>query len=142
MVISLPDPSSTTDAARDLALRLKPGSVVALVGPLGAGKTAFVKAVAEALGYEEDVTSPSFVRLHIYGGDIPLYHLDLYRVKDSGEFLSLALDEWLDTDGITLIEWADRVAELLPDHTITVALDYADSGNGRIMIVTEGPPGR
>jgi len=138
---SLPDAAATDAAAIELAASLKQGSVVALTGPLGAGKTTFVKGVARALDVEEDVTSPSFIRLNVYEGRFTVYHLDLYRVKDIPEFISFGLDEWLDTDGVTLIEWADRVAELLPAHSITVALDYDEEGEGRIMTVTEGPPG-
>ncbi|MFC1529807.1 tRNA (adenosine(37)-N6)-threonylcarbamoyltransferase complex ATPase subunit type 1 TsaE [Gemmatimonadota bacterium] len=137
----LPDQAATESFAAELAVSLGRGSVVALTGPLGAGKTTFVKSVARALGVEEDVTSPSFVRLNVYAGRHPVYHLDLYRVKDSAEFLAFGLDEWLDTDGVTLIEWADRVAELLPAHSITVTLDYDEEGEGRLVTVTDGPPG-
>lgn len=140
MVSRLPDEAATATAAAELAARLTAGSVVALTGPLGAGKTSFVKGVARALGAEEEATSPSFVRLNIYQGRFTIYHLDCYRVKDVAEFLTLGLDECLDTDGVTLIEWADRVAELLPDRSITVALDYDEEGKGRVMTVTEGPP--
>ena len=110
------------------------------MGPLGAGKTTFVKAAAEALGVTEEVTSPSFVRMHVYEGNFPIYHLDLYRVEDQAEFLALGLDEWLDTDGVTLIEWAERAAGVLPAHTITVTLAYSDDGLSRIMRITDGPP--
>lgn len=142
MEIHLPDPAATATAAHDLASGLGPGSVVALVGPLGAGKTTFVKAAAKALGVEEEVTSPSFVRMHIYEGRLPVYHIDLYRVENAREFLALGLDEWVDTDGVTLIEWADRAAAILPARTVTVLLDYVEDGEGRTMTVTEGPPGR
>jgi len=136
--IPLPDAESTCAVARELAGRLTGGSVVALVGPLGAGKTTFVKAAAEALGVTEEVTSPSFVRLHIYHGDLPVYHLDLYRVEDQAEFLALGLDEWLDTDGVTLVEWAERAAAMLPAHTVTVTLAYSDDGLSRVANITEG----
>ncbi len=140
-VVPLPDEAATMAAARRLAADFTSGSVVALVGPLGAGKTTFIKAVAAALGVAEEVTSPSFVRMHIYTGDLPIYHLDLYRVEGPAEFLALGLDEWLDTDGVTLIEWAERAAELLPVHTITVSLDYSEDALSRIMTVTARPPG-
>ena len=140
--VRLPDPAATGSFAVELAATLEAGSVVALVGPLGAGKTTLVKGVARALGVEEEVTSPSFIRLNVYAGRFPVYHLDLYRMQDSAEFIAFGLDEWLDTDGVTLIEWADRVAELMPAHSITVALDYVEEGEGRIVTVTDGPPGR
>jgi len=135
----LPDEAATAAFARRLAAELGPGAVIALIGPLGAGKTSFVKGVAGELGVEEEVTSPSFVRMHFYTGSLPICHLDLYRVSGTAEFLALAFDEWLDTAGITLIEWADRVADVLPGHTITVSLDYAEEG-GRHLTVSEGPP--
>jgi tRNA threonylcarbamoyladenosine biosynthesis protein TsaE len=137
----LPDEAATESAAVKLASSLDRGSVVAITGPLGAGKTTLVQGVARALGVEEEVTSPSFIRLNVYQGRYTVYHLDCYRVKDSAEFIAFGLDEWLDTDGVTLIEWADRVAELLPAHTLTVTLDYDEAGEGRIITVTEGPPG-
>ena len=136
----LPDAEATRTAARDLAGRLTAGSVVALVGPLGAGKTTFVKGAAEALGVTEEVTSPSFIRLRIYKGDLPVYHLDLYRVEDRTEFMALGLDEWLDTDGVTLVEWAERAPGVFPAHTVTVTLAYSEDGLGRTMGLVEGPP--
>ncbi len=138
---TLPDAGATRAAAAELAERVGPGDVVALIGPLGAGKTTFVKAVAAALGVAEEVTSPTFIRLQHYEGDLAVHHLDLYRVKDAAEFQALGLDEWLDTSGVTLIEWADRAAEVLPPDTITVYLDYADGARSRTMRLREGPPG-
>jgi len=139
--VPLPDVEATRRAAHELAAGLGPGAVIALVGPLGAGKTTFVKAVAEALGVDPDaVTSPTFIRHQIHRGRLTLHHLDLYRVADASEFHRLALDEWLDTGGVTLIEWADRAMEALPSHTVTVELAYADEGRSRILTITEAPP--
>jgi tRNA threonylcarbamoyladenosine biosynthesis protein TsaE len=136
--IDLPDPEATREAALSVAEMLSAGSVVALTGQLGAGKTTFVKAVAESLGVTEEVTSPSFIRLNIYKGDLPVYHLDLYRVEDRIEFLALGFDEYLDTEGVTLIEWAERAAGVLPGDTLTVALEYSDDGLSRKMTLSEG----
>ena len=136
----LADAAATRAAAAEMAGRLKPTGVVALVGPLGAGKTTYVKGFAEALGISGEVTSPTFVRLNIYQGDPTLYHLDLYRVENAREFVALGFYEWLDTDGIALVEWADRAAGQFPPSTITVTLDYAADRDGRVMTITEGPP--
>ena len=139
--VDLPDEKATREAAGQLAARLGPGSVVALVGPLGAGKTTLVRAVAGALGVTAEITSPTFVRLQIYPGRWPIYHLDLYRLRDGDEFLALGLDEWLDSDGVTLIEWADRIAGLLGPETLTVRLEFTEEEQGRTMTMHAGPPG-
>src|SRR5438874_3854931 len=99
-----------------LASVLPPGTVVALIGPLGAGKTRLVQAVATALGIPPgSVTSPTFVLVNAYsGGRLPVYHFDTYRLKDDDEFVNLGPDEYFDSSGVTFIEWADRVKHLLP----------------------------
>lgn len=139
----LADAEATRAAARELAARLAPGDVVALDGPLGAGKTTFVKAAAEALGIDPDlVTSPTFIRHQVYrGGRLTVHHLDLYRVAGEQEFRALGLDEWLDTGGVTLIEWADRAGDALPPHTLRLELAYADEGRTRTLTITEPPRG-
>lgn len=105
-----------------LAEVLTPGTVVALVGTLGAGKTRLVQAVAVALGVpEEEVTSPTFVLVNEYlGGRLPVYHFDAYRLKDEDEFLELGPEEYFDGEGITFVEWADRVESCLPREYVTI----------------------
>ena len=94
-----------------LAEVLPPGTVVALIGTLGAGKTRLVQAVAAALGVPRgSVTSPTFVLVNEYRqGRLPVYHFDTYRLKDDDEFLDLGPDEYFESDGLTFVEWADRV---------------------------------
>jgi tRNA threonylcarbamoyladenosine biosynthesis protein TsaE len=115
---SAPDESATARLGRALAAALRPGDVVALNGNLGVGKTRLVQAVAEALGYSDQlVNSPTFILIQEYDGPLPLYHVDAYRLKDSDEFLDIGGDEVLHGDRATLIEWADRIADVLPrDH--------------------------
>ena len=105
-----------------LADALFPGSVIALVGTLGAGKTRLVQAVAAALGHPRDeITSPTFVLVNEYlGGRLPVYHFDTYRLKDEDEFLELGPEEYFTGQGTTFVEWADRFAELLPASYLKV----------------------
>ena len=112
---------SEADTARlgiALAVTLQPGDVIALNGQLGAGKTRLVQAVTHALGdVRQSVNSPTFVLIHEDDGRVPLYHVDAYRLRDSDEFLAIGGDEVLAGDRACLIEWADRVADILPrDH--------------------------
>jgi tRNA threonylcarbamoyladenosine biosynthesis protein TsaE len=99
-----------------LAAVLFPGSVVALIGTLGAGKTRLVQAIAAALGNPRDaITSPTFVLVNEYlGGRMPIYHFDTYRLRDEDEFLELGPEEYFAGQGVTFVEWADRFEELLP----------------------------
>ncbi|MDQ6625522.1 MAG: tRNA (adenosine(37)-N6)-threonylcarbamoyltransferase complex ATPase subunit type 1 TsaE [Verrucomicrobiota bacterium] len=91
------------------------GTVFALVGDLGAGKTQFVKGLVRQIGSENEVTSPTFTLLHEYrGGRLPVYHFDFYRIDSAEAALRLGLDEYLYGDGVCVIEWADRFRELLP----------------------------
>ncbi len=108
----------TERLGRRLAAVLTPGTVVALCGNLGAGKTRLVQAVAAAMGIDpKDVRSPTFLLIHEYDGEIPLYHFDAYRLRDVDEFEQLGAAELLESEGICFIEWADRVREALPlDH--------------------------
>jgi tRNA threonylcarbamoyladenosine biosynthesis protein TsaE len=121
-----------------LAAALPPGTVIALIGTLGAGKTRLVQAVAAALGVSrENVTSPTFVLVNEYkGGRVPIYHLDTYRLKDDDEFLNLGPDEYFDSNALTFVEWADRVADLLPQQRVEITIDVA--GNTKRCMVIRG----
>ena len=100
------------------ARELTGGEIFALHGVLGAGKTQLVKGLARGLGFEGDVTSPTFTIIHEYlGGRMPLYHIDLYRIRSEKEAVDLGLEEYLLGDGVTVIEWPDRIPTLLPPQT-------------------------
>jgi len=103
---------------------LEPGGVIALVGDLGAGKTRLVQAVAAGLGVDRRaVKSPTFVLLQEYEGRLPIYHFDTYRLANTDEFLELGADEILTAEGICLIEWADRVTDVLPADRLTIEIE-------------------
>jgi len=94
------------------------GEIIALHGVLGAGKTQLTKGLARGLGFRGDVTSPSFTIVHEYrGGRLPLYHIDLYRIRNEKEAVDIGLEEYLPGDGVTVIEWAERIASILPPQT-------------------------
>ncbi len=119
--------ATTEDATQSLgaalAGALPEGSVVGLIGTLGAGKTRLVQAIAEASGVDRrDVVSPTFVFVHEYKGRRPIYHIDAYRLKDDDEFLELGPDEYFESDGITLVEWADRVERCMPVERLEVEI--------------------
>ena len=98
------------------AAHLKGGEIFALHGVLGAGKTQLVKGLARGLGFRGDVTSPTFTIVHEYrGGRLPIYHLDLYRIADEKAAVDIGLEEYLPSDGVTIVEWPERIASILPD---------------------------
>jgi tRNA threonylcarbamoyladenosine biosynthesis protein TsaE len=110
-------PAETEAVGRQLAKNIGVGSVLALKGDLGSGKTLFVKGVVNGLGSSSDVTSPTFTMLHEYrGGRLPVYHFDLFRVENPQALARLGLDDYLFGDGISVIEWADRFPEFVPEQ--------------------------
>jgi len=135
------DERDTQRLGAALAKVLPPGTVVGLIGPLGAGKTRLVQAVATALGVPPGtVTSPTFVLVNEYtGGRIPVYHFDTYRLKDDDEFLNLGPDEYFDSNGITFIEWADRVTELLPSERLEIEIEVTGETERRVIVRGTSP---
>lgn len=128
-------PEETAEVAADFARRLSPGTVVALTGDLGAGKTAFVKAAARALGVEEEITSPTYTIIAEYPGIAPLVHMDLYRLQDPEEFELLGVEEYLEGEVITMIEWAERAGGVLPpERTVWVRISFEPGDRRTIEI--------
>ncbi len=126
----------TKKLACEFAKTLKRGSVLAFFGDLGTGKTTFIRYLTEALaGVDSDsVSSPTFQYLNIYNGTIPIYHFDLYRLKSSNDFLFLGFDEFLSHQGISCIEWAERISDLLPHNTIHIHITHEAEGIRKIAI--------
>lgn len=117
-------PEETLQTGRMLGESAAPGEVYALLGDLGVGKTVFTRGFARGLGIAEAVTSPTFTILQIYEeGRIPLYHFDVYRIEEPEEMEEIGLDEYIDGDGVCLIEWAGRIEELLPQDVILVLIE-------------------
>ena len=101
-------PDETEAEGEELGRRLRPGDLILLTGPLGAGKTTFVRGLARGAGSEAQVASPTFQLVRIYSGRVQLAHVDLYRVKAAGELADLGLDELID-EGAVVVEWGDRI---------------------------------
>lgn len=134
----LKDLSSTEEFGREFAEGLKAGSTIALIGPLGAGKTTLTKAIAKGLGVTETITSPTFTVVCEYEtGRLPLYHFDVYRVNDEDELFELGFEEYFHKGGICLVEWADLVMDLLPEDTIVLRLDYGENEEERTISIEE-----
>jgi tRNA threonylcarbamoyladenosine biosynthesis protein TsaE len=113
------------------------GDVFALTGDLGAGKTQFVKGFVAAVGSNADVTSPTFVLVHEYGGGrLPVYHFDFYRIENREALLRLGFDDYVFGDGVSLIEWADRYREVIPAHARWLSFQMADENVRQIEEIT------
>lgn len=112
---------------------LKKGDIVCLKGDLGAGKTTLSKSIADALGVDEPVTSPTYTLIHEYQGRIPLYHFDVYRISEPDEMFDLGFDEYLFGEGVCIIEWADKIETLLPETCIWITIKNGENFNERIM---------
>jgi tRNA threonylcarbamoyladenosine biosynthesis protein TsaE len=117
------EPAETRALASAIAAAAKAGDTVSLIGDLGAGKTQFAKGFGAGLGIEETIVSPSFVLMAEYRGRLPLFHIDLYRLADAAEALAGGLVDERQTDGVTLIEWAERLADAMPDERLEVIIE-------------------
>ena len=128
-------PDEATTVGRDLGARLVPGTVVALAGDLGAGKTHFVRGLVAGWGGTEPATSPTFTLLHEYATPRgPVFHLDLYRAKTAAEVWEATHDELSDATSLVVIEWADRFPELVPPNACRVSLIATGQGRREITI--------
>lgn len=127
-------PEETEAAGARLAAQLGPGDVVALTGELGSGKTCFIQGLARGLGVAGRATSPTFVLINEYRGRLPVYHVDAYRTRSLAELQDLGLEELFDGEGVTVVEWADRLEPLLPARAVRVHLEGVGDEPRRITI--------
>ena len=121
-----------------LAVSLNSGDVLALVGELGSGKTRWVQGVCQGLEVTDIVNSPTFTLVNEYIGRLPVYHIDLYRLGDVTEIFSLGLEDYLYGAGVSLIEWADRAEDYLPDDYLIVELYHLEETKRRIVLRAHG----
>jgi tRNA threonylcarbamoyladenosine biosynthesis protein TsaE len=128
-------PAETQRIAREFAASLAQGSVVALAGQLGVGKTQFVKGLVAGIGATAEVTSPTFTLIHEYiGGRLPVYHFDFFRIEDREAAERLGLDEYFFGDGVSVVEWADKFRETIPADALWISFE-TKSENERLLIL-------
>lgn len=129
------------ELGRALGTASEPGLVVALCGPLGAGKTQLIRGVAEGLLVPDSrvVTSPTFVLVQEYEGRLPIYHFDTYRLANSDQFASLGVEEYFFGDGVSLVEWADRVPDCLPPDRLTISIEVTGESSRTLSCRATGP---
>lgn len=127
-------PQKTQKIAEHLISSLSGRVVLALYGELGSGKTCFVQGIAEGLGVHLPVTSPSFIIINEYQGtQRRLYHADLYRIKTIREVLSIGLQEYMESDAVTAIEWAERIEGIIPPDAIRIYFEFLEDCNARYL---------
>ncbi len=134
MTLITKTPEETIELGKRIGSMLTKGDVIALQGTLAAGKTTITKGIALALGIADPVTSPTFTLISEYYGSLPLYHMDVYRLDSTEDFLNLGVEEMLYGDGVCVVEWSEKVMAELPKRTILVRLDARDDGSREITI--------
>ena len=132
--IYLENEEKTREIGSKLGELLTPKSVICLIGDLGAGKTTMTQSLARALGVDDYITSPTFTIVNEYEGRMPLYHFDVYRIGSSEEMYDIGFDEYIDGDGVCIIEWANLIEDILPDEYLYIEMNYKETG--REMILT------
>ncbi|MEW6360051.1 MAG: tRNA (adenosine(37)-N6)-threonylcarbamoyltransferase complex ATPase subunit type 1 TsaE [Planctomycetota bacterium] len=143
-VLTTHSPDETIRLGKRLASLLSPGDVLALVGPLGAGKTLLVKGIALGLEVNDprEVTSPTFVLMNIYEGRLRLHHFDAYRLQSAAQMFEIGCEEAFYGDGVSVIEWADRVPGCLPAEHIRIEIEITGESDRCITLSAVGERGR
>lgn len=122
-----------------LGKMLKQGDVLALFGDLGAGKTTFTKGLARGMNLTDDIHSPTFTLIHEHPGKIPLYHVDLYRLNSEAEVEMIGIEEYIFGNGVTIIEWADRMKSMLPDYRLDIDFKMQGDTKREMTLEAESP---
>ena len=124
----------TISLGQKIGKLLKKGDIIAMQGTLAAGKTTITKGIAQALGITETITSPTFCLISEYQGTMPLYHMDVYRLDGTEDFINLGTDDMLYGDGVSIIEWSEKIMDELPSNTIVLKITPQDDGKRLIEI--------
>ena len=130
----------TIELGRKIGRLLTKGDVIAMQGTLAAGKTTITKGIAESLGVTDTITSPTFCLISEYSGKMPLYHMDVYRLDGGEDFINLGTDDMIYGDGVSIIEWSEKIMDELPKKTIILKLEPQEDGS-RIITIEYWPHG-
>ncbi|MCI6316879.1 MAG: tRNA (adenosine(37)-N6)-threonylcarbamoyltransferase complex ATPase subunit type 1 TsaE [Spirochaetia bacterium] len=130
----------TIELGRKIGRLLTKGDVIAMQGTLAAGKTTITKGIAESLGVTDTITSPTFCLISEYSGKMPLYHMDVYRLDGGEDFINLGTDDMIYGDGVSIIEWSEKIMDDLPKKTIILKLEPQEDGS-RIITIENWPHG-
>lgn len=131
--IIMKNEQETAEFGRKLGREATPGTIIALIGDLGTGKTTLTKSIAEGLGVTDVITSPTFNIVKEYdSGRLPLYHFDVYRIGDVEEMYELGYEEYFFGTGVCIVEWADLIEEILPEETMVIRISYGEKEGERV----------
>lgn len=133
--ITVHSDKETISIAQNIESEKFPSMVICLNGELGSGKTVFAKGFAHAMGIEE-ITSPTFTIIKEYNGELPLYHMDVYRLEDSKE--NLGIEEYFDKGGVTIIEWANMIKDILPEERLDIKFKIVDENTRVLVLIPHG----
>ena len=140
--VTTSSPEETRKIGEALGRLLAPGDVVGLIGDLGAGKTVFAQGVALGIGAKGRVTSPTFTLIHEHMGRIPLYHVDVYRLRTLDDVESIGIEDYLYGDGAVVLEWADQVLSILPEDRLDIVIERPDrDGDDNVREISISPHG-
>lgn len=132
-IVHIKNEQATEEFGLNLASELKPGDIVALIGALGTGKTALTKYIAKGLGVTENIDSPTFNIVKEYkSGRLQLFHFDVYRLSGGDDLLDIGADEYFYLNGVCVVEWADLVADVIPDKAKVIIIKYGENQGERI----------
>ncbi|MCQ2579569.1 MAG: tRNA (adenosine(37)-N6)-threonylcarbamoyltransferase complex ATPase subunit type 1 TsaE [Treponemataceae bacterium] len=134
MTINTKSAEETIQLGKKIGACLKTGDVLAMRGTLAAGKTTITKGIASALGIEEVITSPTFTIVSEYEGRLHLYHIDVYRLDSCEDFVNLGSDEMLYGNGVSIIEWSEKIQDEIPKKAITISIEINNDGSRTINI--------
>ena len=133
MVFEINSVEQTTQLGINLGRLLNAGDIVCLTGDLGTGKTHITKGIAKGLNIDDNITSPTFTIVNEYEGKMPLYHFDVFRIGCSDEMYDIGYEEYINGEGVCIIEWANLIEDILPDEYLYIELKYKDMSREMIL---------